>query len=177
MKGRLERFEDPSKKGQLISEAEEFFKCRQSKLQQNLTSEEVAKVFKQKLEHCDVKNAINYLCDRKGGRVLSPKNPADPDDPDLLVKNVLRDKHPLLREHDIMAANLEEFDSIPELHCVWITEDTVEIVLGKLTGSAGLTDLDSYMMKELLLKHGQASANLRSAVAKLASWLAKKNIR
>ena len=75
-----------------------------------------------------------------------------------------------------MAANLEEFDSVPELHRVWITEDTVEKVAGKLHGSAGLTGLDSFMMKEFLLKHGQASRNLRSAVANLASWLANENV-
>lgn len=103
------------------------------------------------MEHGDVKNAINYLCNREGGRVLSPKDPADPEVPDRLVKDVLKEKHPPLRKDNIMAANLEEFDSVPDLHGVWITEDTVEVVAGKLHGSAGLTDFDSFMMKEFLL--------------------------
>ena len=146
MKDRLDRFEDPSKLGQLISEAEEFFKSRQSKLWQNLTSEEVAKVFKEKLEHGDVKNAIKYLCDREGGWVLSPEDPADPEVPDRLVKDVLKEKHPPLRENDIMAANLVEFDSVPDLHRVWITEDTVEKVTGKLHGSAEFCKLANILM-------------------------------
>ena len=122
------------------------------------------------------KNAINYLCNREGGQGLSPEDTADPDDRDLLVKDVLKDKCPPLREDNIMATNLKESDSIPKFHRVWIMEDAVEKVAGKLTGRAGLTGLDSFMMKELLLKHGQASAHLRSAVSNLESWLANENV-
>ena len=71
---------------------------------------------------------------------------------------MLLEKHPPLR--DISPSFLEDYDSVPEFPDIIITDENVESVARKLSGSAGLVNFDSIMMRNLLLQHGQASAKL-----------------
>ena len=157
----------------MVDEAETHFKQQQSKLRGNLTPEQLAKNFATKVQRDGVTRAIRWLCDRDGGTVLSP------DDIDSKskkpVSEVLIDKHPELRR-DVAVTTLEEYNSVPEFQEVIITDETVERVAKKLTGSAGLVNFDSTAMKRLLLNHGGASRALRHSIAKFASWLSNENV-
>ena len=125
-----------------------------------------------KLNGGNLTKAVRFLTDRKGGKVLLP------DDIDEksgnTVKKALFQKHPKLRSLDADA--LHDYKSTPALQSVTITEDVVEKVAGKLSGSAGLVNFDSMAMRNLLLQHGSASKKLRNAFAKFATWLANDDV-
>jgi len=168
----LERWEDPSQLAAMVSEAEQVFIHRQSNLRNDLTDDDLAKTYASMCERGDVKKVLRWQTDRDGGSVLSP------DDIDSKsgksVEEVLLEKHPPLR--DISPSFLEDYDSVPEFPDIIITDKNVESVAIKLSGSAGLVNFDSIMMRNLLLQHGQASAKLRSSIAKFATWLATENV-
>ena len=86
------------------------------------------------------------------------------------VIDALRDKHPPMREP--AEAAMHTYDITPSLIDLDITEDTVESVASKISGSTGLSGMNAVQLKHLLLQHGGASKTLRQAVAKFACWMA-----
>jgi len=106
--------------------------------------------------------------DREGGGVLAP----DEIDNKLgkPVIDALRDKHPPMRESG--EAAMHTYDTTPSLIDLDISEVTLEFVASKISGSAGLSGIDSVQLKHLLLQHGGASKILRQAAAKFSRWLA-----
>ena len=55
---------------------------------------------------------------------------------------------------------MEDYESTPEFVPITITEDDVEHVAAKLSGSSGLTGFDSTALRNMLLQHGHASKSL-----------------
>ena len=129
------------------------------------TPKQRAKVFYTKVRARNLRTAVRYITDREGGGVLAP----DEIDGKSGI-DALRDKHPPMREHGESAKHT--YDITPSLIDLDITEDTVESVASKISGSAGLSGMDSVQLKHLLLQHGGASKKLRQVVAKFARWFA-----
>ena len=138
-----------------------------------MSHDELAKTYASMCEHQDLSKAVRYLTDREGGRVLSPSEVIDPVN-NLTTKDILLEKHPPLR--DVKESSLKDYPTVPDIPEVVISDTDVEKVAKKLSGSAGLVNFDSSMMKNALLAHGGASGKLRSAIADLANWLANENV-
>ena len=114
-----------------------------------------------------VREAARFLTERdsKGG-VL---NPSDDAGNGQSVKDVLESKHPAQAE-----ANPEAFmvcDDLPVLIDIEVTAEHIAKVARNLSGSAGLSALDSQQWIDLLLKFGVVSSDLREAVAALVNRL------
>ena len=90
----------------------------------------------------DLRRAIRFLTDCNGGQILFPSSIDDSSG--RIVADLLEDKHPHLR--DIDADHLHHFDSIPDFPEVSITEEVVEKVARKLSGSSGPVAFDSLML-------------------------------
>ena len=69
---------------------------------------------------------------------------------------------------------IKEFiqSTLPDFGNVNITDETVEQVARKLSGSAGLGGSDTHALKHWLLKFGDASLKLQKAVADFCGWMA-----
>ena len=75
------------------------------------------------------------------------------------VIDALRDKHPPMREPG--EAAMHTYNTTPSLMDLDITEDAVESVASKISGSASLSGMDAVQLKHLLLQHGGASKRIR----------------
>jgi hypothetical protein len=96
-----------------------------------------------------------------------------PDDLDTKTNepiiDVLWSKHPDARVPDISV--LEKYETLPDLVALDITEDTVEQVARRLSGSAGPGGTDSAAFQHWLIQFGGASQQLCKAVAELTDWM------
>ena len=128
-------------------------KASQSKSRGDTTPEHRARVFDSKVKRGQLSAAVSYIADCEGGGVfyLDDINEKSGEP----VGKVLRSKHPPLQDPGVEA--LHEFDSVLEFIDILITAEVVELVAGKLSGSAGLSGFNSAALRELLLTHGQSS--------------------
>ena len=138
-----------------------------SKARGNTTPEHRAKVFDSRVKRGKLRSAVRYITDREGGGVLSP-NDIDEKSGSKVI-DVLKTKHPEMREPGPSA--LKSYENLPSLMPLHISEETVEAVASKLSGSAGLSGMDSSSLKSILLQHGGASKQLRLSVAKFVRWM------
>ena len=86
----------------------------------------------------------------------------------------MKSKHPAQAE-----ANPEAFlecDKLPSLLHVDITASHVEKIAKVLSGSAGISGLDSQQWHSMLLKFGKVSEHLRESIAALTRRLANTNV-
>ena len=82
-----------------------------------------------------------------------------------IIKEILKSKH--LEGRDVSVENLPEFDSCPEMIDIVVTEENIEKVAKKLSGSADPSGIDSLMMSHWLLQFGASSAILGKSFADL----------
>ena len=90
------------------------------------------------------------------------------------MKEVLESKHPAQAE-----ANPKDFIDCNQLSVIIdfdVTAEHVAKVAKTLSGSAGLSGVDSQQWNELLLKFGKPSEELREAVASLTRRIANNII-
>ena len=93
--------------------------------------------------------AIWYASEREKGGILMP---GDVDEKSrVLVCEVLESKHSI--ERDVEISSFPIFESYRELVNIEVIEDSVEKVARKLSGSAGLSGIDSVYMSHWLLKY------------------------
>ena len=165
----LERWEgDPSQLESMVEEAEHDFKLRRSKLRGNHTPNKLAKIYDRILSRGGIRSAVRFVTDREGGGVMHPDEIDDSSGKP--VHTLLKEKHPNLCHVDPTV--MEDYESTPEFVPITITEDDVEHVAAKLSGSSGLTGFDSTALQNMLLQHGHASKRLRQVLANFANWLA-----
>ena len=111
------------------------------------TPEDRCRTFHQLVLQGKLRSAVRYITDREKGGLLAP------DDIDeksgLPVEEVLRSKHPEPRVP--LAADFEAYDEVPDFVDVDITDDVVESVARKLSGSAGPGGTDSQHLQHWLL--------------------------
>ena len=91
-------------------------------------------------------SVIRYASEREKGEILMPGD-VDEKAGDL-VSEVLESKHPIGR--DVEISSLLIFESCPELINIEVTEDNVEKVAKRLSGSAGPSGIDSVAMSHVL---------------------------
>ena len=131
--------------------------------------DQIARVFQRLLLQGKIREATNYVLNttRKGGKLepesIDPKTGLD-------VKTVLELKHPPSSEPSNIA--MEEYDSLPALIDVDISEETVLNVAKKLKGSGGPGGTDYAAMQNWLLRYGHISENLRESISRLTNWIA-----
>ena len=86
------------------------------------------------------------------------------------MMEVLRTKQP--KAQTPTAANLDSYlRRTPEITPVDITEDTVTVVAGGLSGGAGQGRKDSVSLQHWFLRFGASSAELRLIVGDFVEWL------
>ena len=78
------------------------------------------------------------------------------------VTSVLEGKHP--SEKNPSCAMLETYKENPIFIPAYITEEAVESVAKKLSGSSGLEGIDSEVLQVWILKFGEDSTRLRTSV-------------
>jgi hypothetical protein len=124
-----------------------------------------------KLRSGRLREAVNnYTRDCAQGGVLQPNDiDAKTNCP---VIDVLKDKHPRLRDPDIASSAFEDYSKTPTPVPLQISADDVETVSRKMSGSAGPSGADAATLKHWLLRFGNVSTALRTVLAKLAEWMA-----
>jgi hypothetical protein len=96
--------------------------------------------------------------------------PAEVDEKtDDLVAEVLESKHPSAKTPDVSV--LTDYPRLPDFVDLDITDEAVEKVARRLSGSAGSGGTDSHALQHWLLRFGKASGALRDAVADFTDWL------
>ena len=132
------------------------------------TEESKARSFNATLISGRLRQAVSKLTDRGGGGVLMP------DDIDSKsgrpVLDVLKDKHPPMREPGVAA--MPSYEELPDHVRLLINEEMVAEVAGKLSGSAGPGGTDAVDLQKWLLTFGSASERLRAVLARITMWLA-----
>ena len=151
----------------LVQDTERALKSYLSTKQGNVTPEQRAKIFHGKMLRGDVRGAVRYLTARDKGSVLMPDK-IDEKSGDT-VAEVLASKHPEARMP--VASSLHQYANTPDFVDVDVTEETVEKVARRLSGSAGVGGTDSHALQHWLLRFGAVSRKLRAVVAKLVDWL------
>ena len=87
--------------------------------------------------------------------------------------DVLRQKHPAPIVPAVEV--LEHYGVVPEFILLDITEDTVESISGKLTGTAGIGEINATGLQQWMLRFYISIQRLRCAVASLTCWMANNS--
>ena len=119
-----------------------------------------------------LREAVRFVYEREKGGVLQPDKLAQ-DRTGMInetVTSVLEGKHP--SETIPSCATLEMYEETPILIPVNITEEAIESVAQKLSGSSGPGGTDSEALQVWLLKFGEDSTRLHTSVETFVDWLA-----
>ena len=136
--------------------------AQMSKKQNELNEKERDKVFSRMISRGKIRAAIRYISEREKGGILMPGDTNEKTGD--LIKETLAAKHPEARDVDM--TNLPDFDSCPALIDTVVTEESAERVTKKLSGSAGLSGVNSISISHWLLKFRGASMSLRKIYRK-----------
>ncbi len=132
------------------------------------TQEQRANKFAKLVLQGKLRSAVRWLTGRKKGGVLLPDDVDEKTGESVI--DVLRSKHPDARVPD--ASELEDYEVTPDFVDLDITEEVVEKVARRLSGSAGPGGSDAQSIQHWLLRFGQASQGLRKAVSEFTDWMA-----
>jgi hypothetical protein len=86
------------------------------------------------------------------------------------VLEALIEKHPKPRVPAL--EDFEEYEVVPDFVVIDVTEEVVEQVSARLSGSAGPGGSDAQSVQHWMLRHGQASQLLRQSVRDYVDWIA-----
>jgi hypothetical protein len=95
------------------------------------------------------------------------------------VIEVLREKHPKMREPDLDDPNLKIIESYPEVPLsvpLDITAETMGTVASKLSDAAGPSGTDAMDLSNWLLRHGAESQQLHTQLAALTAWIVNHHL-
>jgi hypothetical protein len=123
-----------------------------------------------------LRSAVRRVTNRTGGGVLQPDGVCSKSGRPVL--EVLRGKHPKMREPNLNDPNLkifEEYPTVPQAVPLDITAETVEKVASHLSGAAGPSGTDAVDLSNWLLRHGAESQELRGEMARMARYLANEH--
>ncbi len=168
---RLERRMDAWEAGKynmLVQDTERDMQAYLSSKQKGTTPAQRLSIYHRLVLQGKLRQAVRYLTDREKGSILMPDD-IDEKTGDS-VTTVLESKHPDARVPDV--SFFQSYPNTPDFVDLDITEDSVEKVAGRLSGSAGLGGSDAYACSHWLLKFGTASRKLRVALAGLSAWMA-----
>ncbi len=132
------------------------------------TQEQRAKTFARLVLQGKLRSAVRWLTDREKGGVLLPDDVDEKTGESVI--DVLQSKHPDAQVPD--AAELEDYETVPNFVDLDITKEVVEKVARRLSGSAGPGGSDAQSLQQWLLRFGAASQRLRKAVCEIVDWMA-----
>lgn len=136
--------------------------------------EKEARAFEATLHNGRLRRAMRNLCRQEGRGVLDPDEACTKTG--RPVVDVLREKHPALRDVDLNRRNdggaFEPYEELPETLPVEVTAETIEKVAHRLKGSAGPSGFDAVDLKHCLLRFGEESTALREEMASFTLWMA-----
>ncbi|CAA9996000.1 unnamed protein product [Nesidiocoris tenuis] len=114
-----------------------------------------------------LKDALRWITKRSNGGALTPETILDNG---MTVFETLKMKHPPQSspEPDIFSDN----EPLPHMPNVDITSNHIESVARRIRGSAGPSGTDAEQWRNMLLRYGTHSQQLREAVASLARRMA-----
>ncbi|CAB0015791.1 unnamed protein product [Nesidiocoris tenuis] len=151
---------------EMLTEAE---KCdrRLSKKRKPDDSDHEIRIFTRLVMQGKLKDATRWITKRSNGGVLTPETILDNG---MTVFETLKMKHPpqFSPEPDIFLDN----EPLPHMPNVDITSNHIESVARRIRGSAGPSGTDAEQWRNMLLRYGSHSQQLREAVASLARRMA-----
>ncbi|CEM05868.1 unnamed protein product [Vitrella brassicaformis CCMP3155] len=136
-------------------------------------NEATLRQFRRLVDKDKVKQAVRFLTERGGGGALNPNDLAKADPAGRTVWEVLESKHPAQSDPD-PSCFLDR--PLPPLTQVELTANHIERAVRATKGGAGPVGGESSVWKQLLLKSGAASAELRSELAAMASHIANEDV-
>ncbi len=131
------------------------------------TPEQRAKIYNRLVLQGKLRTAVRWLTEREKGGVLLPGDTDEKTGENIF--DVLKSKHPAATDPD--PSEMEDYEILPDFVDLDVTEDTVEQVARRLSGSAGPGGSDAQALQHWLLRFGGASQELRRAVAGLVDWM------
>lgn len=137
-----------------------------------LSREQRAKIFSRLLLRGKIREAVRFITEREGCGALHPTN-IDAKSKERVI-DVLHSKHPDPRV--TQQSTLTDYESLPAVIPVRISEETVDTIARRLSGSAGPGGTDAINLQHWLLRHGMMSQKLQTSLAKFATWLATTNV-
>jgi hypothetical protein len=161
---------DSGKYAMLVEDTKREMQAALSTKQRGTTAAQQQSTYHHMFMQGKLRQAVRYLTDREKGIIMMPDE--NDDKTGDSVATVLESKHPDARVPNV--SFLPTFPNTPDFMDLDITEDSVEKVAGRLSGSAGLGGTDAQALSHWLLKFGTASRKLRVALAGLASWMANE---
>jgi hypothetical protein len=117
--------------------------------------------------------AIRGLTSSDNGGVLGPDDACTKTG--RRVSDILAEKHPKLRIPNLSGPNnlaFADYGEAPDIIPIDCPIGDAERVARQLHGSAGCSGVDAEHLKNQLLKHGKASAELHEELVEWALWLA-----
>ncbi len=136
----------------------------------------IARRFNSKVLDGELRAAVRQLTARNSGGILGPDDACTKTG--RKVSEVLADKHPPLRTPDIAEPDriaFQDYGTPPDIIPIDCPNGDAEKVSRKLRGSAGCSGLTAEALKNMLLRHGRASSELRDELTEWALWLANSS--
>ena len=119
-----------------------------------ITSEKEIKIFSDLILQGRLREAVRFITDRQGGGIMDPSD--DAVKPlGKTVLEVLIEKHP--EQRIPIAEDFMPCDSLPAMIQPTITNAHIEKSARKLSGSAGISGLDSFQLQRVLMRFGKQS--------------------
>ena len=145
---------------------------------QQESEDDALRRFNSSVLHGYLRKAVRGLTNRDGGGVLGPDEACTKTGRPVI--DVLRDKHPPLRDPDLSGPNPGAFEGYgqlrtPEVVPVTITERDIARVAPKLSGAGGPSGVDAVALSNWLIRFGEESAALRTELAHWATWLCNES--
>lgn len=138
---------------------------------ENTDEETVRRVYCRLLLQGKVREAVRFLSGRIKGGVLQP-NDIDTKS-GLPVIDVLMEKHP--SPGNATTTALLEYETTPPMLPLVCTADLVAEVAKRMGGSGGPGGVDSYALADWILRFGESSRRLRSAISDFTMWLSNES--
>lgn len=137
--------------------------------------DQVIKVFNRLMIRGKVRDAMNWLVEKGKNGILHPNTEIDSNG--KTVFDILKEKHPNKTEPDEKLFSMpSEMSELPYMPQILISNEIVEKVARKLHGGGGPGGSNSEHWSDFILRHGQASHQLRDAVASLANKLCNHDV-
>ena len=153
----------------LVSCAISDMKAMMSSKRGHTTAEERLQTFQHLMQKGEIRKAIRFYSEREeAAGIHEPEFIHEPSGESTM--DILETKHPKPAA-DLSATDLPDYPTLPVCPKLFATPDVVATVATHLKGAAGLGGTDGPTLKEWLIRYKTASLTLRTAVARLTTWL------
>ena len=149
----------------LVTETERSMKHFLSTRRRYTTPAQRNKRFNTLVQQGELRKAIQYITTIEPSRILAPSDTIT----GYTVQDILESKHP--DPQPTSPATLHEYDNLPPLPPVCISDEVVLQVARRIRGSCGLDGTHAHELRSWLTQYHQASDRLRAALASLTQHM------